>query len=117
MCNKSQRWIICRDVTDGCRRHVDCSSQPDNEEELGNALEETFGDWIVNRPDVFVTARLQESNPENMVEASQAILKRLRTKYVDLLLLPVDHIQDSDSLEVTPPHFRDRQTSFSERLC
>ncbi len=83
----------------GCR-HIDCSSQPDNEEEIGKAMAEIFGDWIVNRPDVFVTARMQQAEPAEMQEAVEAILKRLQTKYVDLLLLPADHIEGSKNLEV-----------------
>ena len=81
-------------------RHIDCSSQPDNEEEIGKAMAEIFGDWIVNRPDVFVTARMQQPDPARMQEAVQDILKRLQTKYVDLLLLPADHIEGSKNLEV-----------------
>lgn len=63
-------------------------------------MQEIFGDWIVNRPDVFVTARMQQSEPAKMQEAVDAILKRLQTKYVDLLLLPADHIEGSKDLEV-----------------
>lgn len=80
-------------------RHIDCSSQPDNEEEIGKAMSEIFGDWIVNRPDVFVTARLQETNPRKMVEAQEDILKRLQTEFVDLLLLPADHIKGIENLK------------------
>ena len=71
---------------------MDCSSQSDNEAEIGQALEEIFSDWIVNRPDVFVTAKLQEGDPSRAEEAVQSILARLRVKYVDLLLLPVDSL-------------------------
>ena len=86
----------------GCR-HIDCSSQPDNEVEIGKAMAETCGDWIVNRPDIFVTARMQEASPEKMAAAAQAILLRLQTKYVDLLLLPADHIEGTQQLEVEIP--------------
>lgn len=64
-------------------------------------MAEIFGDWIVNRPDVFVTARMQQSEPAKMQEATEAMLKRLQTNYVDLLLLPADHIEGSNNLEVS----------------
>lgn len=67
-------------------------------------MAEILGDWIVNRPDVFVTARLQESEPGKLLEASEAILKRLQSKYVDLLLLPTDHIEKTQTLEVGKFH-------------
>ena len=63
-------------------------------------MAETCGDWIVNRPDIFVTARLQESSPKKMAGASAQILQRLQSKYVDLLLLPADHIDGPTKLEV-----------------
>lgn len=69
--------------------------------EIGKAMAEICGDWIVNRPDIFVTARLQEASPEKMAGAAQAVLQRLQTKYVDLLLLPADHIEGTQKLEVS----------------
>ena len=83
-------------------RHIDCSSQPDNEEEIGEAMEEIFSDWIVNRPDVFVTAKLTETQGSKIPEAISGLLKRLRTKYVDLLLLQADQLTSQEQLEVFP---------------
>lgn len=81
-------------------RHIDCSSQPDNEEEIGKAMEEIFSDWIVNRPDVFLTAKLQEEEPSKFQQAVDGILGRLKVKYVDLLLLPVDQLSSAEQLQV-----------------
>ena len=38
-------------------RHIDCSSQYGSEKIIGDALEEIFSDWLVDRPDVFLTSR------------------------------------------------------------
>ena len=39
-------------------RHVDVSSQRGNEAEIGAALSEVFSDWLVNRPDVWITGKV-----------------------------------------------------------
>ena len=64
-------------------------------------MEEIFSDWIVNRPDVFVTAKCQETESNKIQETVTQTLKRLRMKYVDLLLLPADQISNIDQLEVS----------------
>ena len=65
-------------------------------------MEEIFSDWIVNRPDVFITAKLQERDPSKAEEALRASLARLRVKYVDLLLLPVEWTGPKE-VQASPP--------------
>ena len=36
---------------------IDVTSQQGNEKAIGAALAEVFSDWLVNRPDVFITSR------------------------------------------------------------
>ena len=45
-----------RELWPACRL-VDGMSQQGNDKAIGAALTEVFSDWLVNRPDVFVTSR------------------------------------------------------------
>ena len=80
-------------VAGGACRHVDVSSQRGNEEEIGEALSEVFSDWLVNRPDVWVTGKhwpegSECSSPGEIKEQLKQTLQALRLEYLDLYLLP-----------------------------
>lgn len=72
---------------------MDVSSQRGNEEEIGTALSEVFSDWLVNRPDVWVTGKFWPEGgacptPAQIREQLQQTLKALQLEYLDLYLLP-----------------------------
>ena len=74
-------------------RHVDVSSQRGNEEDIGTAITEVFSDWLVNRPDVWVTGKhwpegSECSSPGEIKEQLKQTLQALRLEYLDLYLLP-----------------------------
>ena len=69
------------------------SSQRGNEEEIGTAISEVFSDWLVNRPDVWVTGKhwpegSECPSPAQLKEQLQQTLQALRLEYLDLYLLP-----------------------------
>ncbi len=78
----------------GCR-HVDVSSQQGNEEEIGTAMSEVFSDWLVNRPDVWVTGKFWPEGaecptPAQIREQLKQTLQALKLEYLDLFLLPAN---------------------------
>ncbi|KAK9802610.1 hypothetical protein WJX73_002049 [Symbiochloris irregularis] len=78
-------------------RHIDCSSQYGSEKIIGAAMEEVFSDWLVDRPEVFLTSRVwmgEEGMDMTMAEeirhSCKQTLSGLKTSYLDLYLLPAD---------------------------
>ena len=72
---------------------MDVSSQRGNEEDIGTALSEVFSDWLVNRPDVWVTGKFwPESSacptPAQICGQLKQTLQALKLEYLDLYLLP-----------------------------
>ena len=70
-------------------RHVDCAERYRNEREVGEALQAGLGAGGIAREDVFVTAKLWNTNhrPERVGPAFEASLDRLRLNYLDLYLI------------------------------
>ena len=69
------------------------SSQRGNEEDIGTAITEVFSDWLVNRPDVWVTGKhwpegTECPSPGQIKEQLKQTLQALRLEYLDLYLLP-----------------------------
>lgn len=86
-------WQVTgRDASDGVRdaleigyRHIDTARAYGNEDEVGAALDAS----AVDRGDVFLTTKiwLDDAEPAKLKAAAEDSLRRLRTDYVDLLLL------------------------------
>jgi alcohol dehydrogenase (NADP+) len=70
-------------------RHVDCAERYRNEREVGEALQAGFAAGGIAREDIFVTAKLWNTNhrPERVGPAFEASLDRLRLNYLDLYLI------------------------------
>jgi diketogulonate reductase-like aldo/keto reductase len=66
-------------------RHVDTAQLYDNERAVGRAI----ADSEVDRDSVFLTTKVSPRNAghDDLIESTKASLERLRTEYVDLLLL------------------------------
>jgi 2,5-diketo-D-gluconate reductase B len=100
-------WQVTgRDATDGVRdaleigyRHIDTARAYGNEAEVGEGLAASG----VDRGDIFLTTKiwLDEYEPAKLKVAAADSLRRLRTDYVDLLLLhwPSDEIPVEQSLQ------------------
>src|SRR5215212_2100374 len=80
------------DATDGVRdaleigyRHIDTARAYENEAEVGAGIEDSG----VDRGDIFLTTKiwLDDFEPAKLKAAAEDSLRRLRTDYVDLLLL------------------------------
>ncbi|XP_027100331.2 NADP-dependent D-sorbitol-6-phosphate dehydrogenase-like [Coffea eugenioides] len=68
-------------------RHFDCAAKYQNEEELGEALEEAFRMGLVKREELFITTKLWNSDHDHVLEACKDSLKKLRLDYLDLYLI------------------------------
>ena len=88
-------------------RHVDVSSQRGNEEDIGTAMSEVFSDWLVNRPDVWVTGKHWPEGeacptPAQIKEQLKQTLQALKLEYLDLYLLPAN--KNEKAFKVTLHH-------------
>jgi aldehyde reductase len=70
-------------------RHLDCAERYRNEEQVGEAIRESIRGGSLNRPDLFVTTKLWNSNhrPERVKPAFEASRSRLQVDYIDLYLM------------------------------
>ena len=61
----------------------------DNEHEVGQALQQLYAEGVVTRADMFIQAKLWNSNhrPEHVEEDLDATLKDLQTDYVDSFVI------------------------------
>lgn len=88
----SQKKMHVSGTLNGCR-HIDVSSQRGNEAQIGAALLEVFSDWIVHRPDVWVTGKVWHNgtacpSPTQVRCQVSNMLAALKVDYFDLCLLP-----------------------------
>lgn len=70
-------------------RFIDCANDYDNEHVIGQALEELYAEGVVKRSDLFIQAKLWNSNhrPDHVEPDLDATLKDLKTTYVDSFVI------------------------------
>lgn len=68
-------------------RHIDTASHYHNEQEIGDSLQHIFQTTSIQRADIFITTKLWCDQKNDVVNALQQSLKRLKTTYVDLYLI------------------------------
>lgn len=70
-------------------RNLDCANDYNNEHEVGNALKELFAAGEVKREELFIQAKLWNSNhrPEHVVQDLQQTLKDLGVEYLDSFVI------------------------------
>jgi len=66
-------------------RLIDCANDYDNEHVIGEALQQLFKEGVVKREDLFIQAKLWNSNhrPEHVKPDLDATLKDLQLNYID----------------------------------
>ena len=85
-------------------RHIDTAKVYQNEEAIGEALEECMAAGI-RREELFITTKLWHDDYHNVEAACRESLRKLRLEYVDLYLIhwPVNGMSCSGSPKV-PMH-------------
>lgn len=68
-------------------RHIDCAFCYQNEDEVGDALQDVISRGIVKREDLFITSKLWCTFHTRAEEGLQKSLDMLKTPYVDLYLM------------------------------
>jgi len=70
-------------------RFIDCANDYDNEHVIGEALQQLYKEGTVKREDLFIQAKLWNSNhrPEHVRADLEATLKDLQTPYVDSFVI------------------------------
>ena len=70
-------------------RFIDCANDYDNEHVIGEALQELFKEGVVKRSELFIQAKLWNSNhrPEHVEPDLDATLKDLQLDYVDSFVI------------------------------
>ncbi|KAF2639106.1 Aldo/keto reductase [Massarina eburnea CBS 473.64] len=72
---------------EGGYRHIDCAFCYQNEDEVGEALQDVISRGIVKREDLFITSKLWCTFHKRPEEGLQKSLDLLKTPYVDLYLV------------------------------
>jgi diketogulonate reductase-like aldo/keto reductase len=90
-------------IVDHGYRHIDTASHYENEQKIGEKLEEIYQTSKVTRGDLFITTKLWTNEKTDPVGALKQSLKRLRTTYVDLYLIhfPVATKEADDKSKMT----------------
>ena len=70
-------------------RFIDCANDYDNEHVIGEALQELYAEGVVKRSDLFIQAKLWNSNhrAEHVEPDLDATLKDLQTNYIDSFVI------------------------------
>lgn len=68
-------------------RKIDTAYMYGNEEEVGKAVRKAIENGLIERKDVFVTAKLYPNQYDNPEEAIEQALEKLNIDYIDLMLL------------------------------
>ena len=68
-------------------RHLDCAWFYQNEDEVGDAIQDVISRGIVKREDLFITSKLWCTFHTRVEEGLQKSLDLLKTPYVDLYLI------------------------------
>jgi len=82
-------------------RFIDCANDYDNEHVIGEALQELFAAGVVKREDLFIQAKLWNSNhrPEHVKPDLEATLRELQIEYVDSFVIHWPQAVPSNGLQ------------------
>lgn len=74
-------------IVDCGYRHLDTASYYNNEEMIGQVLQDVFKTTSIKRSDMFITTKVWNHEKENIQKSLRESLARLRLDYVDLYLI------------------------------
>ena len=102
------RTVVYEAIVNHGYRHIDTASIYNNEEAIGDALQEAFKTGI-NREEVFVTTKLWQDEREDVEGAVRRSLKKLKLEYIDLYLIhwmtpKIVWDDGKDFVKATPNH-------------
>lgn len=89
-------------------RNIDTAMIYQNEEAIGEALQEIFASGKVKREELFITTKLWQSDKLNVEGALRESLRKLKLDYIDLYLIhwmaPTMVWEDAEPIKGTPTH-------------
>ncbi|XP_067930694.1 aldo-keto reductase family 1 member A1-A-like [Watersipora subatra] len=92
-------------------RHIDTAQYYQNEDRIGEVLEQQIKDGKIMREEMFITTKLTPMGmaPEHVRKETEKSLKRLKTSYIDLYLIhfPVAHSDELLEKGVATPLYKD----------
>nr|XP_039261979.1 aldo-keto reductase family 1 member B1-like [Styela clava] len=95
-------------------RHIDCGAINDNEDIVGDAINDVISNGYVKRSDLFITSKLWSTfqSPEHVKEGLALSLRKLKLDYLDLFLI---HWPFGLTYDGKDPK-RDLSSSFDESI-
>jgi len=100
-------------------RFFDTAQVYQNEAELGEAFETLLPKYGLTRADIFITSKLQPMDYEDAVKATKESLSKLRTEYLDLMLVhyPKSFFSGTDDDPQNPQRRKDTWLAYELLLA
>ncbi|PVZ97865.1 hypothetical protein BB558_000719 [Smittium angustum] len=120
MTDKEELKQLIKDSIKIGYRHIDTATMYQNEEAIGEALEEVFNDpsYGVSRKDIWITTKLctDDQGYEGTYRSVANSLKKLRTDYIDLYLIHWPYTSGRERSDVSNKETRKESWKALEEL-